>query len=307
MSANVETMMYVREIPWHGLGTRVEEAPNSTDALKLAGLDWDVIPKQISIYGENSPIANAVANVRSSDNKVLGIVTDRYTIVQNRDAFQFTDNLIGEDVRYETAGSLKGGKLIWLLAKMPKAKILDDDVEPYLCFTNTHDGSGAVRVCMTPIRVVCNNTLNLALNSAKRSWSVKHTGDIGKKIHQAEECLELADRYMRKLNEQAEKLANITVSEDAVKQMLETLYAVKNDASEREIKNAEMQKANFLMAYNMADIAKFYGTAWGVINAATDMVGHAEPMRQSTNYAENRWAKIMNGNTIVDTVASMIA
>ena len=172
MAANVETMMYVRERPWHGLGTEVSEAPNSQDALRLAELDWTV--RQESIYNAGgSVIKGFKANVRDSDGSVLGVVGDRYQIVQNSDAFRFTDDLIGGDVHYETAGSLRGGKQVWLLARMPERKIAGDEVEPYLCFTNAHDGSTGVRVCMTPIRVVCSNTLNVALATAKRTWSIQ--------------------------------------------------------------------------------------------------------------------------------------
>ena len=199
MSANVETMFYTREKPWHGLGTEVQEAPTSTDALRLAGLDWRVDSRKIQVCG-GAKIENYKANVRSSDGAILGVVTDRYRIVQNEEAFAFTDSLIGEGVTYETAGSLCGGKKIWLLAKMPETQIVGDAVEPYLCFTNTHDGSGAIRVCMTPIRVVCNNTLNLALSQAKRAWSVRHTGDIQTKLHGAPMCLDLADKYMGALD-----------------------------------------------------------------------------------------------------------
>ena len=167
MAANVESMFYVREVPWHGLGTMVQEAPTSADALRLAGLDWEVKQRSIQVCG-GAKIENFKANVRSTDGKVLGVVSDRYQIVQNTEAFSFTDELVGGDVRYETAGSLQDGRKIWLLAKMPTRKVIDDEVEPYLCFSNTHDGSGAIRVCMTPIRVVCNNTLNLALNTARR-------------------------------------------------------------------------------------------------------------------------------------------
>ena len=202
MSANVETMMYTREKPWHGLGTKVMEAPTSADAIRLAGLNWTVEPKPV-YDGEGTPIPGWVANTRSSDGKVLGLVTTRYKVVQNADAFSFTDHLIGGDVRYETAGSLREGKQVWLLAKMPSAKVAGDEVEPYLCFTNTHDGTGAVRVCMTPVRVVCNNTLNLALSSAMRSWSMIHTGDIEGKISEARQTLELAQRYMLELDRQA--------------------------------------------------------------------------------------------------------
>ena len=143
MAANVENMFYVREVPWHGLGTRVEEALTSADALRLAGLDWRVEQKPIQVCGGNQ-IENFKANIRSTDGKVLGVVSDRYQIVQNVEAFDFTDELIGGDVRYETAGSLQEGRKVWMLAKMPTTKIVGDDVEPYLCFSNTHDGSGEI-------------------------------------------------------------------------------------------------------------------------------------------------------------------
>lgn len=107
MSADVETMFYVREAPWHGLGTRVEEALSSRKAMEIAGLNWNVIQKPI--YTNNTLIPSYKANIRETDNKILGVVTDRYKIVQNKEAFSFTDSLIGEGCKYETAGSLQGG------------------------------------------------------------------------------------------------------------------------------------------------------------------------------------------------------
>ena len=122
MSANVETMFYTRVTPWHGLGTRVEEAPCAKEALALAGLDWRV-------------------------------VTDRYKVVQNEDAFAFTDELLGEGVSYETAGSLQGGRRTWILAKLPQRYMISgDEVTPYLVFMNPHDGNGAIKAAMTPVR-----------------------------------------------------------------------------------------------------------------------------------------------------------
>ena len=113
MAANVETMFSVREKPWHGLGKIVMEAPTSKDALRLAGLDWNVV--QEPIYTEfNEVVEGYKANVRDSDRKVLGVVSDRYKVVQNTDAFSFTDELLGKGVRYETAGSLQEGKKRWM-------------------------------------------------------------------------------------------------------------------------------------------------------------------------------------------------
>ena len=178
MAANVETMFYTREKPWHGLGTRVETALTSKEALQLAGFDWKVIQKPI-LTEDGSLIEGFKANVRDRDQKVLGVVSNRYKVVQNEEAFAFTDALLGEGVRYETAGSLAEGKRTWILAMLPhKYIIAGDEITPYLVFMNSHDGSGAIKAAMTPIRVICQNTLNLALARAKRSWSTNHIGDI---------------------------------------------------------------------------------------------------------------------------------
>ena len=151
MPANVESMFSVREKPWHGLGTIVAEAPDSSAALELAGLDWTVTQKDIATADGGKIIPGFKANVRESDDKVLGIVTDRYKVVQNSEAFAFTDALLGEGVRYETAGSLQGGRRIWLLAKLPQQYIINgDEITPYLVFMNSHDGSGSIKVAMTP-------------------------------------------------------------------------------------------------------------------------------------------------------------
>ena len=131
MSANVETMFSVRETPWHGLGRIVMDAPASREALKLAGLDWQVESRNI-YSGAGAMIPGYRANVRSTDDAVLGVVSDRYRIVQNEEAFQFTDDLLGEGVTYETAGSLQGGKKVWMLAKLPEKYIIaGDEVAPH--------------------------------------------------------------------------------------------------------------------------------------------------------------------------------
>ena len=196
MPANVETMFYTRERPWHGLGKMVMEAPTSKKALALAGLDWQVIQKSI-VTEDEIPILGFKANIRDNNEKVLGVVTDRYKVVQNEEAFAFTDELLGEGVTYETAGSLQEGRRTWILAKLPHRYIISgDEVIPYLVFMNSHDGTGAIKAAMTPIRVVCNNTLNLALKNAKRIWSTNHTGNISGKLDDARDTLFYADLYM---------------------------------------------------------------------------------------------------------------
>ena len=315
MAHNVETMFSAgRQKPWHYAETSevtklIQEAPTSEEALRLAGLDWDVL--QTPVYMESGiEIPNYKANVRSTDNACLGIVTDRYKIVQNTEAFAFTDAIVGETesgvVTYETAGSLCGGRKIWLLAKMPVQKVLDDEVEPYMFFSNSHDGSGAIKVGMTPIRIVCNNTLNMALASAKRSWSTKHVGDMQSKLEEAKMCLSMADQYMKGLDIEADRLANATLYREQIDEILDEMFPIVDNDSDRKKQNIQSVKDNFYVAYFMPDILKFGESAWRAINAMSDMVTHSAPKRNTASYEENRWGKIMDGHVMMDQFVELV-
>lgn len=300
--------------PWHYEETKehvklIQEAPTSEEALIAAGLDWNVV--SAPVYQENGLlIPGYKANVRDKDNSVLGIVSSRYRVVQNKEAFSFTDALIGDtefgEVRYETAGSLCNGKKVWLLAKMPTRKILDDDVEPYICFANSFDGSGAVQVCATPIRVVCANTMNLALNTAKRKWSTKHIGDMQSKLEEAKLCLSLADKYMINLDIEADRLANAKLHEEEIEQILDEMFPVNDKTTERKKSNILQFKQNFWKAYDMPDITKFGSSAWRGVNAMSDVITHAAPNRNTATYNENRWGKIMDGHILLDQFTSLV-
>jgi phage/plasmid-like protein (TIGR03299 family) len=310
--ANIETMFTVREKPWHGLGEVLEDTPNSAEALRASGLDWTVQQHRISVMSDSNSearlIEGYVGNVRSSDGSVLGIVTDRYKVVQNHEAFAFTDLLVGDgDVRYETAGSLKGGRQVWMLARMNRSmSLLGDAFEPYLCFINSHDGTGAVRVLMTPIRVVCQNTLNIALRGARRSWSTPHVGDIAQRLAVAQSTLELADRYIVRLEEEADHLAQQPVSADRFEEILESLLPLESGSSPRAKASVLAQREGIVRAYGADDLERFRGTAWGVLNAVSDYVGHTTPRRQSATYKSNRWAKLAAGDSLFDDAYELL-
>lgn len=307
MAANVETMFYTREKPWHGLGIRVDEAPVSADALRLAGLDWSVL--QEDIYTDaGDKITGYKANVRSTDRKILGVVTDRYKVIQNTEAFEFTDELLGRGVRYETAGSLADGKKVWLLARLPREYIIGGErISPYLVFSNTHDGSGAVRVAITPVRVVCNNTLNLALDTAKRSWSMIHTGDIKGKIQEARDTLFMAEEYMDHLGKEFERLRKIEMSEEQVKEYMELLLPVEKDATVTQLRNVKKLRADLQRRYfDAPDLKDVGNNAYRFINAVSDFATHAEPLRKTANYAEHLFARTVEGNPLIDRAYQMV-
>lgn len=306
MPAEVETMFYSgREVPWHGLGVQVENAPTSEDAIRLAGLDWNVYQTDV-IDGNGCVIEGYKANLRDTDGNFLGMVGNRYKIVQNKDAFSFTDSLLGEGVKYETAGSLFEGKRIWLLAKMPETKILGDEVIPYLCFTNGHDGFNSVKVCLTPTRVVCANTLNFALSNAQRSWSTKHIGDISSKMEEAKHTLRLAENYMKELEIVSDQLANTDVSEAEVQNVLNNVFVTPNDASERVKENNEKVKTQFMVCMLAPDLMKFKGTAYQLAQAASDFATHVQPQRKVENYREKNFNNILNGHIVMDKVFAQL-
>lgn len=311
MAHEVENMFYVsneengRFVPWHGLGTPVADYMTSAEALEAAGLNWNVDARPV--FTDNGiKIPGYVANTRDSDNSVLGIVSDKYKIVQNVDAFAFTDSLIGPECRYETAGSLRNGKSTFMLAKLPEKKILGDEFGNYVCFTNTHDGTGAVKVCMTPVRVVCNNTLNLALNTSKRIWTCKHMGRMEDKLHEAEVTLGLAEQYMDDLSVVAERLANVSLNNDEIRAIVEEMFPMNDDSPERTKANMQKAKTEFMVAYYMPDIEKFRNTAWGILNACSDFATHASPQRNTTTYQERNFERIIYGHPMLDALLKRV-
>ena len=296
-----------RKVMWADQGVTVKEALNSADAIKAAGLDWLVTGNPIFDQLGNQ-IPNYFANTRDKDGKVLGVVKGRYKIVQNEDAFAFTDSLIGEGVRYETAGAFDGGKKIWLLAKMPKDyKILGDTVEPYLVFSNSFDGSGSIKVATTGVRVVCQNTLNMALNGAKRKWSAKHSGSIEYKLAEARETLQIADAYFQRLDTKMQELYKIKLTDDKVKDIVKMIVPVDDGMTDRKKRNLiDMQNDIMYRYFTMPDLVVMDNTAARLVHAVSDTSTHKAPARNTKNYAENLFAKQIEGNDLLDRAVEVV-
>lgn len=308
MSANVETMFFTgRETPWHGMGTQVENAPTSEDAIRYAGLDWEVLQKRL-ITEDAIVVPDNFANVRSSDGKVLGVVGKRYQIVQNTDAFKFTDSLLGEGVTYETAGSLNEGKTIWLLAKLPdKYTILGEQVDPYIVFTNTHDGSGAVKVAMTPVRVVCQNTLNASLRSARRTWSARHVGSIDAKLREAEQTLQFAGEYMTAINNTFEDLYKVKLTDFEVRSILNKVIPITEDMGKTQQDNNKAIRDDILYRFkNAPDLRQLEYTGARLVQAVADTTSHIQPFRKTRNFEENRFKNTLAGNDLLDNTMNML-
>lgn len=301
MSANVESMFSVRETPWHGLGTIIQDAPDSKEAIRLAGLDWRVEQSDVICAADGSTIPGFKANIRDIDGKVLGMVTDRYKIVQNEEAFAFTDALLGEGVRYETAGSLASGKRVWMLARMEGRIITDEKVDPYLVFTNSHDGTGAIRVAITPVRVCCNNTLNLALSTSNRQWSCVHVGDIQYKMEEAKRTLMNTESYLNLLEEEFGELKLQKMDMDDIEKCVNELLPIDEMYTEQKKKNVQKLRDDLMFRYLFApDLINVEPSAFRFVNAVSDFATHVDPLRKTANYKENLFMKTIDGNAFID-------
>ena len=291
-----------RELPYvNAYGTvDISGAKDVVDALCKAGMDWEVVSKKM--YDENgNEFEGYRANVRDTDNHLLGVVSDSYKIVQNSSAFEFVDNLVDEGFEFKSAGQFRDGKSIWIMGDLPKENILGDGVDNNVIFINSHDGSSGVKILMTPVRIICSNMLNMATREAQRSWSARHTKRVEYRIDEARHTLKLANKYIKSLKEEADVLSCKKIADSQIEAILDKMFPVDlNNDTERKIKNVEVFKTNFFNCYDEADIKQFKGTAWGAINAMSDLISHKTPDRITDAYYNNHWKKLVNGHPVFD-------
>lgn len=301
---SVTSIFVNRTAPWDGLGTSISTATSSSEALRIADLNWNVIQKPIMI--NNQEYKRKVANINESNNHILGLVSPTYKIVQNHTAFSFIDDLLST-VNLETAGVINSGERVWMLANLDPIDVVGDTVEPYLVFTNGHDGSHGVKVCLTPIRVVCQNTLTLALETSPRMWSTCHTGDIALKLEDAKLTLQLASNYLEELPGYAEGMVETNIYQNELVKFIIELFPMPKDASKLVNKNITHLRDTLLEAYtNTPDIERFKNTTWGVYNATVDMVTHMTPLRNTTTFKENLFSKVVEGHPIIQKAQELL-
>lgn len=204
--------------PWHGMGTVIDGLATAEEALKLAGLDWEVELRQLyqPVGDKMVPVKDRFSSTRMTDDKSLGIVSAGYHVYQNDEAFKFLNNLTDTgsgDAIFTTAGSLFGGSRTFLTMKIGETFMVGDNDahDLYLMATNSHDGSQAFTVSVTPIRAVCNNTVTLGLASAKTKWSIRHKKSLEGQIQNARDILKMSFAYEDAFQKEVEKLMEIEI------------------------------------------------------------------------------------------------
>lgn len=281
MSANVETMMFVGKRPWHGLGVSLDHPATSAEAIRAAGLDWRV--EFFTAMALEHPIPGAFGVVRMDRREPIGVVGERYVPLQNSQAFEFFDRLVGEGhAVYETAGALGRGQRIWLLARLPGDVWVthEDCVGKYLLLTNSHDGRSPLRALFTPIRVVCENTLRAALGGGiSTGVSIRHVGDILEKAREAQRVLGISLKYFDAFGEQAKAFVGRSLQWQAVADYFETLVPIPKDVDPtRSIATRETLFRLFEEGKGN-ELPTVRGSLWAALNAVTEFVDHVRTTR----------------------------
>lgn len=284
--------------PWHGIGEVITEAPSSEDAIKIAHLDWEVKTEPV-VSQSGCTCDNWKAVVRQDNKTCLGMVGNRYTPLQNKEAFAFVDEIANNSeipAVYETAGSLWNGKKVFLLMKLPTYKLVGDEVEQYLFFTNSHDGEGSLQAGISNVRVVCNNTLQMAERAARRTWKFIHSPSVKGRAMEAARTLQLAKDYAEVAQKEAEELAAIKLTNGDVERFFKQLFDVKSEMTNAQ-KNNIIQISDLYK--NKLDLQNFRGTAWGLYNSVSDFVSNFTGMKDSVAAKTGKMDRFLTGEPLI--------
>jgi phage/plasmid-like protein (TIGR03299 family) len=293
------SFMSVKEKAWHGLGEVVDRYPTSSEAIQFAGLDYIVEKRPLFTYDtENHTgdpetdiiipeigVPNYFATVRADTEQVLGVVGTDYEVVQNRDAFSFFDAIVGggDGISYETCGALGKGERIFITAKLPDCiRVGNDDlIEKYIFLTTSHDGFGTIIAAFTPIRVVCNNTLNAALNNMSNAIKIRHTQSAKERLLQAHHVMGITNTMSSQLTEIFNRWANVRITDKEVLRLVQQAMAPSKEVLGKVLNNENMDEystrflntiervCDYAFSNETQQLPTTKGTLFGAYNAIT--------------------------------------
>lgn len=295
----------VKEKAWHGLGQIVDQYPTSAEALQHAGLDYEVTKEDLFTASYNndgqlmdytSKVPTHFATMRKDTGAILGVVGKDYEIVQNRDAFTFFDSIVGGDgIQYETAGALGNGERIFITAKLPGyIKVGSDDlIEKYLFLTTSHDGFGSITAAFTPIRIVCNNTLNAALRNHSNSIKIRHTVNAKQRLEQAHKLMGISNKMSDEMEAFFNRWTKISITDTQVRKLIEAAL-IPNKESLAHLQHGDRDKCStyfqnmcehayeYAMSNPTQQLATTRGTVFGAYNAVTGYFQNVRKYKDET-------------------------
>ncbi len=310
MPSEVENMFSARESAWHGLGVITDDALTSSEAIIKAGLDWNVALKPLIAYDgvssyNSGTLRNMIevpdnyATVRDLDSSVLGVVGRRYTPIQNLDCFDFMDTIVDDSgAKYETAGSLYNGRVVWLLLNLNKEVGVDDDItKNYLLLTNSHDGSSSLKGLTTPIRVVCANTLRLAIDGKTNGFSFRHTSNLGGKVAQARSTLASALTYVDEFQVEMERLLDEEVNDERFEDIMSKVMPIPEPTLDniKAVTRITNNRDTIKNLFYKPEFPTHTNTAWAFINATSNFEQWVSSIRGKSSRTEKIAQKTIAG------------
>ena len=311
MTTGAAAIFTTGQAPWHGLGTVIDTAATSREAILLARLNWRVEQWPLTATDLQTDITakahDHYANVRTDTSAVLGVVGKGYHVFQNQDAFDFMDAIVGDKLAmYETAGSLRGGRKVWMLARIPKEYRAgrEDLIQPYVLLVNSHDGSTTLRMIPTTVRVVCQNTLNLALgrSTAGEGVSIRHRPSLDERVKDAQAKLGIVAARFDQFDAELHAMLDTMLKPRQVERYFdEVLQPLPPEPTDRQRQNRgevlDRFRGNFDDHSNSLPVVR--GTAWAAYNAVSEWADHQRPRkgRDELARAESRLDSVWFGSS----------
>lgn len=282
----LNTMAFTGETPWHRLGTHFEQEFSAAEAIDAAKLGYVVTKEPVyrMLGGIPSEVPGRFVTINNDNQEILGMVGDRYEVVQNRDAFCFFDELMSETgAKFQTAGALGNGERVWLMAKLPESfePLLGDRVDQFCLLTTSHDASTGVDVRFTPIRVVCQNTLTAAIKGSKETISIRHTASARQHLEQSAMIIKEMRNHFAILGETFKELAAFRIDDEWLDLYTTKLFGAepKQDAHgiTKNLWEKKVKAFDHRLATGMSiDLPGVSGTAWAAYNAAVELADYQE-------------------------------
>ena len=291
------SMFYINEVPWHGLGTQLNEPATAKEAIEAAQLNWKVVKLPLFAGSKRIPVIDRFAVVRKSGDQiqrtdpVLGVVSNEYTPLQNHQAFEFFDPIVGQNAAiYHTAGALGNGERVWILAKLPgHIRVAGDDItEKYLLLSNSHDGKSSVTVKFTPVRVVCQNTLTLALDGS--GHRVSHHSDIHEKLKQAREMLGLINEKYDDLEQTFQAMSRVKLDSNRLSEYLSAVYPDVKEPDKQLLVQRDRDWSEYFFDSGKGNrLPGVSGSLWAGFNGVTEWIDHRKTRQNSNQRLSSTW------------------
>lgn len=283
--------MMERTTTWTNIGTNVDMCTTIDDVLETANLDY-IVERQKIFLADGTVIEDKYANVNTKTGDVLGIVGKNYRICQNKDAFNFVNN-INDKVTFVKAGQTASG-MVYVIARVDDVNVLGDTVTPYIIFQNGHNGNFSLRTTICPLRIVCQNQFSMAFKESPNTITIQHCNSMEGRMKEASYLMHNVTNYMQTFKLNAEQLAKVKIMNpnDIIDKFFKKSIKI-GETSDRQLNNIQTKIDSLTSIYNNTDDNQnFKGTAWGMLNAYTDFLTHSLPMRNTNTSEENKFVSV---------------